>query len=218
MALRHALKVPQCPGVDHMDYTADGRDALVSCEFGGRMSSSTSTTSASCGRSRSGRARCRRTSSCRRTAGRSTSPTWPRTASGSSTPLVARDQAPARRAAGAHGLYPSRDGRDLYVSNRGEGSISLLSFRTGRPVRQWRLPGGGSPDMGGVSADGRVLWLTGRYDAELYAISTAPGTCCDASRSAAARTAPRCGRSRAATPSATPASCGEGTHAQRMRA
>jgi hypothetical protein len=29
--------------------------------------------------------------------------------------------------------------------------------------------------MGGVSADGRVLWLTGRYNGELYAISTRSG-------------------------------------------
>jgi hypothetical protein len=42
-------------------------------------------------------------------------------------------------------------------------------------VKTWRLPGGGSPDMGGVSADGRVLWLSGRYDSEVYAISTATG-------------------------------------------
>ena len=51
----------------------------------------------------------------------------------------------------------------------------MLSFRTRRPIAKWRLPGGGSPDMGGVSADGRVLWLTGRYDAEVYAISTRTG-------------------------------------------
>jgi hypothetical protein len=76
---------------------------------------------------------------------------------------------------GAHGLYPSRGARVLYVSNRDEGSITVLSFRTRRPIHKWRLPGGGSPDMGGVSADGRVLWLTGRYDAELYAISTRTG-------------------------------------------
>ena len=37
MKLTKALKVPQCAGIDHMDYTADGRLALVSCEFGGRM-------------------------------------------------------------------------------------------------------------------------------------------------------------------------------------
>jgi hypothetical protein len=29
--------------------------------------------------------------------------------------------------------------------------------------------------MGGVSADGRVLWLSGRYDSEVYAIDTADG-------------------------------------------
>jgi DNA-binding beta-propeller fold protein YncE len=77
--------------------------------------------------------------------------------------------------AGAHGLYPSRDSRVLYVSNRDEGTVTVISFRTGRPVRTWRLPGGGSPDMGGVSADGRVLWLSGRYDREVYAISTRTG-------------------------------------------
>jgi DNA-binding beta-propeller fold protein YncE len=77
--------------------------------------------------------------------------------------------------AGAHGLYPSRDARDLYVSNRGEGSISVISFRTGHPIAKWRLPGGGSPDMGGVSANGRVLWLSGRYDGVVYAISTRTG-------------------------------------------
>ena len=32
--------------------------------------------------------------------------------------------------AGAHGLYPSRDSRYLYVTNRGEGSISVVRFRT----------------------------------------------------------------------------------------
>jgi YVTN family beta-propeller protein len=77
--------------------------------------------------------------------------------------------------AGAHGLYPSRDSKTLYVSNRGEGTISLISFATRRPIGKWRIPGGGSPDMGGVSADGKVLWLSGRYNAEVYAIDTTTG-------------------------------------------
>jgi len=77
--------------------------------------------------------------------------------------------------AGAHGLYASRDSRYLYVSNRNEGSISLISFKSRRAVRKWRLPGGGSPDMGGVSANGRVLWLTGRYNGVIYAINTRTG-------------------------------------------
>jgi DNA-binding beta-propeller fold protein YncE len=76
---------------------------------------------------------------------------------------------------GAHGLYLSRDSRRLFVSNRDEGSISVISFATRRPIAKWQIPGGGSPDMGGVSADGRVLWLSGRYHAVVYAISTRTG-------------------------------------------
>jgi DNA-binding beta-propeller fold protein YncE len=61
------------------------------------------------------------------------------------------------------------------VSNRGEGSISVIDFATRTVTSTWRLPGGGSPDMGGVSADGKVLWLAGRYHAEVYAIDTTNG-------------------------------------------
>ena len=46
---------------------------------------------------------------------------------------------------------------------------------SGKVERKWRLPGGGSPDMGGVSADGRVLWLSGRYSGVVYAIDTRSG-------------------------------------------
>jgi YVTN family beta-propeller protein len=76
---------------------------------------------------------------------------------------------------GAHGLYVSRDSRVLYVSNRGEGSVSVIDFSTRKEVAKWRLSGGGSPDMGGVSADGKVLWLAGRYNSEVYAIDTRDG-------------------------------------------
>jgi DNA-binding beta-propeller fold protein YncE len=76
---------------------------------------------------------------------------------------------------GVHGLYPSRDARYLYATNRGEGSISVISFRTRKVVKKWRIPGGGSPDMGGVSADGKILWLSGRYNSEVYALSTRTG-------------------------------------------
>jgi len=76
---------------------------------------------------------------------------------------------------GAHGLYVSRDSREMYISNRGEGTISLFDFTKKRLTKKWHLPGGGSPDMGGVSADGKVLWLSGRYNAEVYAIDTQTG-------------------------------------------
>jgi DNA-binding beta-propeller fold protein YncE len=175
MRLRHALAVPTCAGVDHMDYTADGRYALVSCEFAGRMIVVDLQ-----------RERVTKTIELRPGA----MPQDVKLSPDGRTFYVAdmadngvwlidartmrklRFQETGR---GAHGLYPSRDARVLYVSNRGEGSITRISFRTGRPIGKWRLPGGGSPDMGGVSADGRVLWLSGRYNSEVYAISTKTG-------------------------------------------
>ena len=74
-----------------------------------------------------------------------------------------------------HGLYPSRDGKRLYISDRGAGKISVLSFATHTIVDTWTIPGGGSPDMGGVSADGRLLWLSGRYDGVVYGFRTRDG-------------------------------------------
>jgi DNA-binding beta-propeller fold protein YncE len=158
-----------------MDYTADGRRALVSCEFGARLIVVDLV-----------HEKVLRTVALRSGAMPQDVKLSPdgRTfyvadmASGgvwlvdSGSWRVIRLQSTGR---GAHGLYPSRDARMLYVSNRDEGTITVLSFRTRRPVRKWHIPGGGSPDMGGVSADGHVLWLTGRYNAELYAISTRTG-------------------------------------------
>lgn len=76
---------------------------------------------------------------------------------------------------GAHGLYVSRDSKYLYVANRGEGSVTLINFNTREIAAKWQIPGGGSPDMGGVSADGKVLWLSGRYDSVVYAFDTTDG-------------------------------------------
>ncbi len=75
---------------------------------------------------------------------------------------------------GAHGLYPSRDSKLLYCSNRDEGTISVISFAERKVVQKWSISGG-SPDMGGVSANGKVLWLSGRYTSEVYAIDTSDG-------------------------------------------
>ena len=158
-----------------MDFTADGRYALVSCEFAGRLIVVDLT-----------RERVVRTIALKRGA----MPQDVKLAPDGRTFYVA-DMAsngvwlidPRRwcrirfqpTGKGAHGLYPSRDARRLFVTNRGEGTITVLSFKTRRPLRKWRIPGGGSPDMGGVSADGRVLWLSGRYNAEVYALSTHTG-------------------------------------------
>jgi DNA-binding beta-propeller fold protein YncE len=76
---------------------------------------------------------------------------------------------------GAHGLYPSRDASRIFVSNRDEGTISVLDARTLAISGVWTIPGGGSPDMGGITADGRQLWLSGRYDAMVYVFDTSTG-------------------------------------------
>jgi len=75
---------------------------------------------------------------------------------------------------GAHGLYVSRDSKTLFISNRGEGTVSLLDLPTRKLRGKWEIPGG-SPDMGGVSADGKVLWLSGRFNGEVYALDTSDG-------------------------------------------
>ena len=74
-----------------------------------------------------------------------------------------------------HGLYPSRDGTRLYISDRGAGKVSVLDFATDKIVDTWTIPGGGSPDMGGVSADGRTLWLSGRSEGVVYGFDTRTG-------------------------------------------
>ena len=76
----------------------------------------------------------------------------------------------------AHGLFLARDAARLFVSNRSEGSISVLDAYTGVPIALWRLPGGGSPDMGNVTADGAQLWVSDRYNNVVYVVSTTDGT------------------------------------------
>jgi YVTN family beta-propeller protein len=176
MRLRHTLDVPQCAGVDHMDFTADGRRALVSCEFSGRVivvdlvhERVLQTISLRAGAMPQD-VKLSPDGKTFYVADMASNGVWLLSTGGQMR--VERFQPTG---SGAHGLYPSRDSRRLFVSNRGEGSITVISFRTGRPIAKWRIPGGGSPDMGGVSADGRVLWLTGRYNAEVYGISTRTG-------------------------------------------
>ncbi len=173
MKLDHALDVP-CEGVDHLDYTADGRYLLASCEFGGSLVEVDVK-----------RENVVRTVELAPAA----MPQDVKLSPDGKVFYVADMQAGGvwiidahtfkklgfvKTGAGAHGLYPSRDARDLYVSNRTAGSVSVLSFKTRKVVKTWPIPGG-SPDMGGVSANGKVLWLSGRYNAEVYAIDTHSG-------------------------------------------
>src|SRR5204863_436061 len=99
------------------------------------------------------------------------------------SPITGRPKGRPVHVSDPYNLYFTPDGRyaivvaerehGLYVTNRNEGTISVLDFATRKLVAKWNV--GGSPDMGGVSADGKVLWLSARYDAQVYAISTKDG-------------------------------------------
>ena len=172
MRLGHTQSVP-CDGVNHMDFTADGRYLVASCEFGGGLVKIDVANQKVVGRMDLGMmpqdVKLSPDGKLFYVADMMANGVW----------LV--DAQKFRRVgfiptgAGAHGLYASRDSRDLYVSNRMGGSVSVISFATRKVVDTWPIPGGGSPDMGGVSADGKVLWLSGRYNAEVYAFDTRTG-------------------------------------------
>ncbi|HEX6787866.1 MAG TPA: YncE family protein [Gaiellaceae bacterium] len=167
--LHKALSVP-CSGADHMDFSADGTYAIVSCEFSGELLKVNIPEEKVVGvlTLRAGAApqdvKLSPDGTVFYVADMNSNGVW----------LVDGESLRVLRfmptGAGAHGLYPSRDDRFLYVTNRAAGSISVISFATRRVVKTWRIPGGGSPDMGNVSANGNVLWLTGRWNGVVYAI------------------------------------------------
>ncbi|GAA1256288.1 hypothetical protein GCM10009665_53420 [Kitasatospora nipponensis] len=165
-----------CAGVNHADFSPDGRYFIVSCEFSGELLKVDTAAMTVLAKQRipldGSMPQDVKISPDGRTwyvADMKADGVWVLNGDTFAPPTLL----PTGR--GAHGLYVSRDSKSLYVSNRGEGSISVLDFATGTLTAKWQLPGGGSPDMGGVSADGSVLWLSGRYNAEVYAISTADG-------------------------------------------
>ncbi|MDQ3863512.1 MAG: hypothetical protein M3317_08445, partial [Actinomycetota bacterium] len=75
--------------------------------------------------------------------------------------------------AGAHGLYFSRDTKSLYVANRLAGSISVIDLSTRKVSATWYV--GGSPDMLQLSPDGTQLWYTDRYNASVSVVDTRSG-------------------------------------------
>ncbi len=224
MKLDFSIATPQCPGINHADFSIDGKFALFTCEFGGSITKIDMAN--------------------RKVVG--TIPLTPKFATPGVVDALAKDAATKKpmtgmnhsmghshgmangsglgmpqdvRASpngkrfyvadmvadgvhvvdfesfkqvgfiatgvGTHGLYPSRDGKSLYVANRGSnkirgsragrGSVSVIDFATEKIVATWPVPGGGSPDMGNVSADGKWLWLSGRYDDEVYRFDTSTG-------------------------------------------
>ncbi len=174
MKLVNSVWMP-CKGIDHMDFSADGRYLIASCEFGGKLVKVDVASQKMIGTlplTRRGMPQDVKLSPDGRVF-------YVADMMANGVYLIDGDNfsrigfIPTGK--GTHGLYASRDSKVLYVSNRGEGSISVIDFATRKIVKKWWLPGGGSPDMGGVSADGKVLWLSGRYNSEVYAIDTNDG-------------------------------------------
>ncbi len=185
MVLKSSLATPNCRGINHADFSIDGRYAIFTCEFGGTLVKIDMVQRKVIGYLKLSTGRM---------------PQDIRVSPDGSTFYVAdmmadgvfvvdgasfKETGFVKTGKGTHGLYPSRDGKKLYVTNRGSnkvhgaergmGSVSVLDFATGKVDVTWPIPGGGSPDMGNVSADGKWLWLSGRYDNVVYAFDTATG-------------------------------------------
>ncbi|MCX4548055.1 YncE family protein [Streptomyces sp. NBC_01387] len=177
----HTMKIAKtlpvtCSGVNHTDFSADGRYFIVSCEFSGELLKVDTEKMKVIGQQKlpfhGAMPQDVKISPDGKTfyiADMMADGMWVLDGDTFTTPKL------LHTGKGCHGLYISRDSKEMYISNRGEGTISIFDFPAKKLTKKWVLPGGGSPDMGGVSADGKVLWLTGRYNAEVYAIDTTTG-------------------------------------------
>ena len=185
MALKSSIPTPKCPGINHADFSIDGKYAIFTCEFGGGLAKIDLVNSKVVGYLKLSKGRM---------------PQDIRVSPDGKLFYVADMMADGifvvdgdnfkevgfvKTGVGTHGLYPSRDGKKLYVANRGsnkvhgakggKGSVSVVDFATRKVEANWPIPGGGSPDMGNVSADGKYLWLSGRYDDVVYVFDTTTG-------------------------------------------
>jgi YVTN family beta-propeller protein len=173
-----------CRGVNHMDFTADGKYALATCEYSGKLLKLDVNAHKVIGYLDLGGM----PQDIRLSPDGKTFYVADMKKNGLHLvdPLSFRLTGFIPTGPGTHGIYPSRDGKFFYVSNRGcssmgickahgPGSISVIDPEAQRVVAVWVIPNGGSPDMGNVSANGKELWLSGRYDNEVYVFDTATG-------------------------------------------
>lgn len=186
MRLRHSMHIPAA-GVNHMDFTVDGSYALASCEFSGSvvwidmrarrvtgkltlgMSMDTPMAAPGPGYAMPQDVRLSADGKLFYVADMAANGVWLISASS------LKKAGFLHTGNGTHGLQIGRDARRLFISNRGEGSISVLDMTDNRLIAKWRIPGGGSPDMGGTTPDGKVMWWGGRYNGVVYAMSTDNG-------------------------------------------
>ena len=185
MALKFSVHAPECKGINHADYSIDGRYAIFTCEFGGKLVKIDMVNHKVMGYlelDKHGMPQDIRVSPDGKVF-------YVADMMADGVFLVDGDSFTKigfiKTGIGTHGEYPSRDGTKLYVANRGsnlvhgprdgKGSVSVIDFATRKVIANWPIPGGGSPDMGNVSADGKTLWLSGRFDDVVYAINTTTG-------------------------------------------
>ena len=185
MALQSSLAVPQCGGINHADFSIDGRFVIFTCEYQGSLAKIDMVNRKALGYvklSRGGMPQDIRISA-------DGTIFYVADMKAGGVFLIDADTFKEigfiKTGIGTHGLYPSRDGTQLYVANRGssrvsgpprgKGSVSVIDFASRKVITTWPISGGGSPDMGNVSIDGKTLWLSGRYDNVVYAIDTVGG-------------------------------------------
>ncbi|MDL2408146.1 YncE family protein [Rhizobium calliandrae] len=187
MAMKSFIPTPTCHGVNHADFAADNSYAIFTCEFSGgglvKVDLSTRKVVGSLKLSKRGMPQDIRLSPDGKVF-------YVADMMNDGVFLIDGDSFTEigfiRTGIGSHGLVVSRDGTKLYVANRGSrnmkgagphgpGSVTVIDFATRSIAAQWPIPGGGSPDMGNVSADGKQLWLSGRFDGEVYEFDTTSG-------------------------------------------
>jgi YVTN family beta-propeller protein len=186
MALQGSVSAPKCGGINHGDFSIDGRYLIMTCEYVGRLA--------------------KIDWRARKVLGYVTLPDggipqdirvspdgtifYVADLKAGGVHLIDGDAFKTvgfiKTGVGTHGLYPSRDATKLYVANRGfsriggkpgvgKGSVSVIDFAARNVVATWPIPNAGSPDMGNLSLDGKYLWLSGRYDRVVYVIDTTSG-------------------------------------------
>lgn len=185
MAMKYSIDTPNCAGINHADFSMDGRYGFFTCEYAGSLVKIDLVDRKVIGYlklSKGGMPQDIRISPDGKIF-------YVADMKAEGVFLVEGDSfkeiGHIKTGLGTHGLYPSRDGTQLYVANRGvarvygppkgKGSVSVIDFATRKVTTNWPIPGGGSPDMGNLSIDGNTLWLSGRYDNAVYKIDTTTG-------------------------------------------